>query len=223
MRLDDGWWIPDFADPQKSHPIKHQQGNDIKVIDKALAATPGRKIVIQAGCRLGLWPKTLAQHFGMVYTFEPEQDNYDCAAKNLEGLENVNLYHAALGEKQRDAFIEINAHSGAGGSHQVVDTPVRGTKTQPTVVMTIDSLLINPDLIMLDIEGYEMYALLGARHTIKRCSPIIVIEQNDAMLRYGVRKPQIGQFLDQFNYVPVDRQYKDTIYARKEPECTATE
>lgn len=215
MRYEDGWWLPDFENPQKGHPIKHQQGNDIKVIDKALAATIGRKCVIQAGCRLGLWPKTLAGHFEMVYTFEPEQQNYDCAALNLDGLDNVNLYHAALGHRQQDAFIELNEHSGAGGSHQVVDTPKRGTKTQPITVMTIDSLLLNPDLIMLDIEGYEMYALIGAKHTLERCSPIVVIEQNDARLRYGIKKPQISRVLDQLGYVPVDRQYKDTIYARR--------
>ena len=44
-------------------------------------------------------------------------------------------------------------------------------------MMTIDSLNLNPDLIQLDVEGFEENALKGAFDTIMRSRPIIIIEQ----------------------------------------------
>lgn len=49
---------------------------------------------------------------------------------------------------------------------------------EKTTVHTIkiDDLNLKPDLIKLDIEGYEFNALLGARKTIKKFKPVIYIE-----------------------------------------------
>jgi FkbM family methyltransferase len=44
--------------------------------------------------------------------------------------------------------------------------------------LTIDSLgLARLDLIKIDVEGMEIEALEGARHTIERCLPIIMVER----------------------------------------------
>lgn len=49
---------------------------------------------------------------------------------------------------------------------------------EKTIVHTIkiDDLNLKPDVVKLDIEGYEFNALLGARKTIKRFKPVIYIE-----------------------------------------------
>ena len=50
---------------------------------------------------------------------------------------------------------------------------------EKTTVQTtkIDDLKLKPDLVKLDIEGYEFNALLGARKTIRRFKPVIYIEK----------------------------------------------
>jgi hypothetical protein len=57
---------------------------------------------------------------------------------------------------------------------------VAGAGRYPTY--QIDNLnLAVCDLIHLDIEGYEYYALQGAAHTIATCRPVIVIEMWDQL------------------------------------------
>ncbi|MEC7572682.1 MAG: FkbM family methyltransferase [Pseudomonadota bacterium] len=49
-----------------------------------------------------------------------------------------------------------------------------GRERAPTI--TIDSFAVKVDLIKLDVEGMELRALEGGRHTIARDKPIIFLE-----------------------------------------------
>ena len=51
--------------------------------------------------------------------------------------------------------------------------------------MTVDSLKLDQlDLLKLDLEGHEYAGLLGARETIMRCKPFVIVEEKlDKMKR----------------------------------------
>lgn len=206
MRLVGGWYLTDDDAAIRANPIRHQMAKDIRVIDVALRYVRLRSLVIQAGARVGLWPATLAEAFERVISFEPETRNYECAKLNTADLKSVELRQAALGKEAGQRMIEFSKlHS---GSHQIVE--VGGDES--CEVVTIDSLNENPDAIFLDIEGYELFALEGALETLGRCKPLLVIEQNDSRLRYGIAKEQIVALIKPFGYTAVDRVGKDVIY-----------
>ena len=53
-------------------------------------------------------------------------------------------------------------------------------------MIMLDSLQLKPDLIHLDIEGHEKWALKGARETIDKYSPAVVLEcTNDINIGSG--------------------------------------
>lgn len=213
IQLNDGWWIPKHRPELHAkwrHPVRAQMAKDIGVIERTLKHVKGRECAVQAGARVGLWPKILAGHFKAVYTFEPEHRNYACAERNLEQCENVSLYQAALGAKQGVAIVEVS--NDTDGSHQIVKDHLPNKVTQSTPVVAIDSFNINPDVMFLDIEGFELFAIQGAYSTIKRCRPVIVAEHNSAMKRYGLNPHQIKEYLAPFGYTVVDRHYKDWIF-----------
>jgi hypothetical protein len=72
-----------------------------------------------------------------------------------------------------------------------------------TEVITLDSLeLPRLDVLKLDIEGAECDALLGARETLVRCRPrlllVEVIEEN--LARFGRTGDDLASLLESFDY-----------------------
>lgn len=206
MKLVDGWYITDEDAAIRSHPVRRQMAKDIRVIEVALKHVWKRDLVIQAGARVGLWPFTLAEHFKRVIAYEPESRNEGCARANTEHLPNVEIRKAALGKAPDRMMVEYSDYQ--SGSHQIVTT----AGDEWCEVVTIDSLNESPDAIFLDIEGFELFALEGAHETLKRCRPLLVLEENEARARYGIGRGTLAVALKPYGYKAVDRVGKDWIF-----------
>lgn len=80
---------------------------------------------------------------------------------------------------------------------QRVDYAAENAVTVPT--LALDSLqLARVDLIKLDVEGMEMEALAGARETIARHHPILIIET------IKLDKPALVAWLAGFDYAVIE-------------------
>jgi hypothetical protein len=79
-------------------------------------------------------------------------------------------------------------------------------------MMSIDSLnLMECDLIALDVEGFEMNALQGAKNTILKYKPTIIAERFNSI--------EQQKFMNDLGYEYVDQSFLDSIYvATKEPK-----
>jgi hypothetical protein len=56
-----GYWWPDDVGSKWEHSLRHVQS-----LEWAIAACPERRVAIQAGGNIGLWPKRLAESFEQV-------------------------------------------------------------------------------------------------------------------------------------------------------------
>lgn len=146
------------------------------VIDKIMQRKGGS--MIHAGTFFGDMLPTFSRSCpATVYAFEPVLENYVLAklCVDTNGLENVFLQNAGLSERNSIAHIDTGRAWGQhrGGGSRVSD------EGQLVGLLTIDSLgLDDIVIIQLDVEGHELPALKGARATIERNSPIIMIEDN---------------------------------------------
>jgi len=183
------WLVPDCELAKEKSSALYLIDDSCEEITNAVQLSDkyrnGSRVCIQAGGCIGLWPALLSRYFEDVYTFEPDSLNYECMKYNLAGINNIHHQQAALGTKpgqctiQRKEKYENNCVAG-----QVID----GNDVD---VITIDSLNLNHvDLIWLDIEGYEVNALQGAIETIKRCRPVIGVEDYRHWKDYGNIEPQ---------------------------------
>jgi FkbM family methyltransferase len=171
-----------------------------------------RRIVIQAGGNNGLYAKQYAAMFDTVYTFEPVPELFYCLNRNITA-ENVFKFQACLGEKHALVGVGRKSYNNAGS------TNVYGTGRTPT--LRIDDLALDRcDLIHLDIEGFEMFALKGGEKTIAAYNPVIVLETAGWCSRYGVSEDDVISWLAQFGYERVGSVQGDSVFmvTRKKSE-----
>lgn len=169
---------------------------------KAVALVEDRGTVLQAGGGVGVWAAKLAEDFGTVVTAEPEPVNFACLRENVPA--SVIAHNAALGPKRGRCGLEVYPHN-AGGHRVLPDGDVK--------MITIDGLkLAALDLLVLDVEGYEVPAMLGAVRTIGDYRPVIMLEERGHGGRYGFQRGAAEAWLvSEFGYVVAERLEHDLI------------
>ena len=202
MKLINGFYWPDHD--KYCHPVVPNQLSDL---DYALKYTKDTKTCVQAGGNVGVWPKKLSTIYDTVYTFEPDPENFNCLCRNCPehnivkfnaGLSNA---HEMITVKSPNKAEELNC-----GAYQVFKGGVIPT-------FKIDDLnLKSCDLICLDIEGYELFALQGAMYTIEKFKPVIALEQKKLPIMYQENPEAASEYLIKgHNYEVVERIHRDII------------
>jgi FkbM family methyltransferase len=140
--------------------------------------------VVHAGMFFGDFLPALARSRGpgaKVWAFEPNPENYRCAliTAKINRLRNVELLNAGLGERRGSLPMVTTDNRGRslGGASQIVRDVGQGTITVD--VVTVDESIPSDrqvSLIQLDVENFEKQALAGALQTIRRCRPMLVLE-----------------------------------------------
>ena len=203
MKEIDGFWWP--RNDKDCHPAVLKEVYKIGLLDKYLKK---KDVVIQAGGNVGVFPRELAKSFKEVYTFEPDRENFDCLVRNCPE-DNIFPYYAALGKDNKKIRVGVSRDDLKNncGAYQVL-----GEGDVDTI--KIDDLNLEPDLIYLDIEGYELFALQGGFKTIKRCHPVIVVENKQLPLMYDTTPEEVIEYLVcMFGYEVKEKVMRDVILA----------
>lgn len=192
-----------------AHALKYAR-RDLPCLDAVIARTPGRMAAIQAGGSLGIFAKRLSAVFETVYTFEPAADCFAAMAVNAPEP-NILRFQAALGDTRGLVGLSRVRRDGSKGPIHEGLTHVSSIGVVPTLL--IDDLALPVcDLIYLDLEGFELYALRGAVETIRRCRPVIAVEVNQNINFYGQSADDIRHWLTDLGYHLVDRQQSDDVF-----------
>jgi FkbM family methyltransferase len=162
------------------------------------------RVAVQAGGHCGIWPAAMATKFQTVYTFEPDARNFRCLCANAPN-ENIIKFNAALGEDRRRIGLARNYRN--AGAHRIAE--IIEDDPQKIHVMKVDDLALPIcDLIYLDVEGYEYFVLQGASETIRRCRPVIAIEDKGIRHEIGFVPMLLGKL---FGYRVVERMRRDVV------------
>jgi FkbM family methyltransferase len=159
--------------------------------------TRGRNRALDIGAHVGLWSRVLAERFRYVEAFEPVPLHQDLYRRNMAHAKNWTLHECALGQTLGEAMMTLYrehsmaAHIGASrlGAPKYEGLHTAGEVTVP--VKTLDSFAFEDvDFIKIDCEGAELQVLKGARETIERWKPTLIVEQkpgNGSRFGYGDR------------------------------------
>jgi FkbM family methyltransferase len=201
-----GLWWPDYDRwPERTYAYVQKHLGDMAM---TVQACQQRRVVVQAGGHVGLWPLSLAGYFEHVVSCEPDAPLFECMKRNAEERREMrtakmHLIPCALGNREGQALLQRTEKAGSA------TLASREGDTVP--IHKIDTLLAERgiehcDAIILDIEGCEVPALQGAAETIRRHRPAIHVEQ---LKQHRARS---DEYLRSIGYAIAARAGHDALY-----------
>lgn len=146
---------------------------------------------------------------GFVYGFEPDEKNYANVLKNisLNDFENVHVFDLGVSDKAETLkLFRVDSHN--LGMNRILNEAEAAEFEDFTTIETntLDHIveenkIEKVDVIKIDIEGYEMHALRGAKELLKKFQPRLFIEVGyTRLLKHGTSPNEMIDFLQNLNY-----------------------
>jgi FkbM family methyltransferase len=144
-------------------------------------------VVYDVGAFHGILTLFFASRCAQVIAYEPNPVNHERLNANiaLNKLSNVRVRRLAVGAGAGSGTLMYDPAMAGGGS---VRGEAAGTVSQTVEITTLDrdiaaASLPAPDLIKIDIEGWELEALQGAHATLAAHHPALFLEMHGETMR----------------------------------------
>lgn len=176
-----GVWIPDreehlIADIHASPMFAGAGTVQLKKYAACFPHIRQFRHAVDIGANCGIWTRVLARCFPLVHAFEPSPEAVECFWLNNPWREmtersQIVLHEVALGAEA--GTVRLNTQLRSSGF----------TRADPegdfeVEVRTLDSFsLPHVDFIKIDVEGFEHPVVKGAAETIRKCRPLVILEQ----------------------------------------------
>lgn len=156
-----------------------------------------------------------------IWSFEPSRLNFFCAKNTLDlnNIQNVKIFNWALSNVSEVKTLRVLAEDGSlyGGKSFIIQD--EGMKNElkksfeKVKSVTLDEVLMDETdeigIIHLDVERHELEALKGAKNTIEKFRPVIILETHSEL------KEKISDYMKSINYLEkrtLEKNGRNTVY-----------
>lgn len=170
---------------------------------------PG-SVFVDIGANIGAYTLIASKIIGdkgTVFAFEPVNRINNCLLENinLNHFTNVQVEKKALFEKNTTLKLNVSSDINLGMSSMYDHDEKSGVEELVTAIIGdeyfSDKKLSHIELIKIDIEGAELFALKGLKQTLLNFKPLLMVELNELVLQSAkISKDQIIDFLKDCNY-----------------------
>jgi FkbM family methyltransferase len=160
------------------YPFVRAGGFEVRELDWLLPRITSTDRVWDVGANVGLYSVLTAQRAAGVVAFEPVPSTVKRLQANLalNEITNVQVVNAALGDAPGQVEMAMDTN-GAGGNHLV-----RAGAGGVAVAVTTGDLVASesglPDIMKVDVEGFEPEVVQGAWETLRARRPLLMLEVN---------------------------------------------
>ncbi len=156
---------------------------------KTLASDVEAPVFWDIGANTGQHTLFMSQYCADVYAFEPYERVRERMTTNLDlnQIQNVTVLPFGLGERRETAeyFAPDTRNLGTGSffaDHSDANVPSAALNIENGDAARANSGLAAPDIIKLDVEGFEISVLRGLRKTLQEARPSILMEITNTTL-----------------------------------------
>jgi len=200
-----GFWVPSndiHIEQWKSGQPFTQNKCLLKFLDYCESQHKKFRTVLDIGAWCGTWAKAMEPYAKKIIAFEPDATHFECLEKNC--TVNCVPRREAVGDTEKLVSLTKDDFTQA---KRVLDS---GTIR----MVALDDLgLEDVDLIKIDVEGYEMQVLMGAKKLLQTVN-YVMIELNNNTKKYGSSNADIERHLRTMGYKELLVHWPDKVYYR---------
>ena len=178
-------------------------------LDRLLGGGFAPRLVFDIGAYHGEFADLCLQRWPTadVSCFEPAAKEAQYLIQRFGIDERVRVFSTLVGARERtDVILHLNdTGSSVLADHSGVQRP-----TQACTMRTVDAVVVEehadraPDLLKIDVQGYELDVLEGAEHSLARISAILVETNLIDVYEGAALLPKLMAWLDARGWVPYD-------------------
>jgi FkbM family methyltransferase len=181
------------------------------VTQKFLAIIKEGDVIFTVGAWIGYYVLLAAEKAKHVVAIEPDEKNCQRIRRNVElnGFSNVRVLNIAAGDKSSYARL---LHGPGSSMHKVYEVNCnqvgKTIKTEPLDDIISNLRIREINIMIMDIEGYEYFALKGLEnalrsHTVKN---VICEIHPSILLEHGISKNDVLDLFHKYGYTVIDLQ-----------------
>ncbi len=167
--MNNSYWVL-YASHSRPQLYKDAGGGQREQREASLRYVSDYRNALDIGSNIGQWTRPLSKLFDKVICFEPNPNFRECFDKNITES-NVILHPYALSSHEHTADQgKTDTHL----NHKIGDTEPRNGNVE---CRALDSFKFTEvDYVKIDVDGFEVPLLEGAKETLTINSPVINIE-----------------------------------------------
>ncbi len=169
-----------------------------------------KECVIDIGAHIGLVSmpaSTVINEKGIIYAFEPARENLKYLSKHIKinNIRNIKVIDSLVGATDQEN-VEFYEYLGPSGMNTSVNNnTTSGYKKTLCKQIKLDTFCeiesINPDIIKIDVEGFEYEVLSGAESIISKSKPLIFLSVHPKqLLQLGCSIKKLSSLIEQLKY-----------------------
>ena len=146
-----------------------------------------KKCIFDVGSHIGLTTLPISNQNNFIHAFDISKTNCNILKKNLKknDINNVKVNNLCVSNNTESILFKDSYFSNPTNQVNVYNKNII-SKNICIKSITIDEYVSNnnikPDLIKIDVEGFEYFVLEGSKNTVSKINPIIILSYHPHLL-----------------------------------------
>jgi FkbM family methyltransferase len=184
--------------------------DSLELLESLKEAPP--RVIYDIGANVGTWTLLAKAIFpaAEVHAFEPLDFHSEKFLQKTKGLHDVNLHRIALGEHKEKSVLRVTNNSDSSSVLPLTQSGMQqwhlDTVAEVPIVMhpldewVSDHKLSAPDLLKLDVQGYELHVLRGAANCLRHAHAVLAEVSFGEFYKGQCRFEELSAFLGEYGY-----------------------